>query len=52
MAHKTPNAAEAKLTDLDVREVSVVDRPANKRRFLIVKRDEGLAVIRTEETMS
>jgi len=53
MATKTPKDAEAKLTDLDVREVSVVDRPANKRRFLIVKRDGGgLAVIRTEEKMS
>jgi hypothetical protein len=47
-----PKDAEARLTDLDVREVSVVDRPANKRRFLIVKRDNGgLAVIRTEEAM-
>lgn len=49
----TPKGAEARLTDLDVREVSVVDRPANKRRFLIVKRDDGnLAVIRMEEPMS
>lgn len=28
-----------RLTDMDTREVSVVDHPANKRRFLIVKQD-------------
>jgi hypothetical protein len=37
---------EAELEDLDVREVSVVDRPAIQRRFLIVKSDNP-----TEETM-
>jgi len=47
---KQPNA-EARLEDLDVREVSVVDRPANKRKFLIVKSVDGLEVIRMEEGM-
>jgi hypothetical protein len=42
----------ARLTELDVREVSVVDRPANKRGFLIIKRDDGtLQVERMESTM-
>lgn len=35
---KDTSGARARLEDLDVREVSVVDRPANRRRFLIVKR--------------
>lgn len=38
---------DARLEDLDVREVSIVDRPAIKRRFLIVKRDDT-----TEGTMA
>jgi len=47
---KVPREAEAILTDLDVKEVSLVDRPANKRRFLVVKRDDGrLAVVRKME---
>ena len=37
---KAPKGAQAELTNLEVREVSLVDRPANKRKFLIVKRDE------------
>jgi hypothetical protein len=36
---------DARLEDLDVREVSVVDRPANRRRFLIVKNADGTAEI-------
>jgi hypothetical protein len=32
-----------RLEDLDVQEVSVVDRGANKRTFLVVKRDEEKA---------
>ena len=44
---KKPDAAPgqpeiSELDGLDVREVSVVDRPANKRRFLIVKRAEDV----------
>jgi len=47
-----PDTAVARLIDLDVREVSVVDRPANKRGFLIIKRDDGtLQVERMENTM-
>ena len=38
MAQKTRELPKAKLEDLEVREVSLVDRPANRRRFLIVKR--------------
>lgn len=41
MAGKKKEEADAELEDLDVREVSIVDRPAIKRRFLIVKRDNG-----------
>lgn len=41
---------DAELEDLDVREVSIVDRPAIKRKFLIVKRQGGdLGVIRLED---
>jgi hypothetical protein len=32
-----------RLVDMVVEEVSLVDRPANKQRFLIVKRDEQMA---------
>lgn len=31
-----------RLVDMEVQEVSLVDRAANKRRFLIVKRSEGM----------
>lgn len=31
-----------RLTDMEVEEVSLVDRPANKRPFLVVKRSEGM----------
>ncbi len=48
---KAPKGAATRLIDLDVREVSVVDRPANKRRFLVIKRDSGLSIFRTEEHM-
>lgn len=51
MANKKQEA-EATLEDLDVREVSVVDRPANRRRFLIVKRDDGSTDIVEENEMS
>ena len=33
-------AKGGQLTDLHVEEVSAVDRPANRRKFLVVKRDE------------
>lgn len=42
---------EHRLEDLDVREVSIVDRPANQRRFLVVKRD-GSAEVKTEDEMA
>lgn len=35
---RTKQEAEAELEELDVREVSLVDRPANKKKFLIIKR--------------
>ncbi len=41
--------AKTEIEDLDVREVSVVDRPAIRRKFLIVKSEDGLEVIRQEE---
>lgn len=37
--------AKARLEDLDVREVSVVDKPANKKRFLIVKNQDGKEIV-------
>ncbi len=33
-----------KLTDMEINEVSFVDSPANKRRFLLIKRDEGESI--------
>ena len=33
-----------KLTDMEIKEVSFVDAPANKRRFLLIKRDQGQSV--------
>jgi len=39
----------SRLEDLDVREVSVVDRPANQRRFLIIKRDDSVTLAMEEE---
>ncbi len=35
------DAAKHKLVDISIREVSGVDRPANKRHFLLVKSTEG-----------
>lgn len=33
----------SRLTEIEVKEVSIVDRAANKRRFLIVKREEPMS---------
>lgn len=38
-----PNAGVHRLVDMVVEEVSLVDRAANKHRFLVVKRDESMA---------
>jgi hypothetical protein len=41
-----PNPDEqpvTRLSDMEVEEVSLVDRAANKRRFLVVKRSKGMA---------
>ena len=38
----TPKAQVQRLVDMEVQEVSLVDRAANKRRFLVVKRSEGM----------
>lgn len=46
-AGKNPEATN--IEDLDVREVSLVGKPAIKRTFLIVKSEDGLKVIRQEE---
>lgn len=40
-AKKETEAEPREFLALDVREVSLVDAPANRRRFLVVKRDEG-----------
>lgn len=37
-------AAKARLEDLQVEEVSIVDRAANKHRFLVVKRDGSFSL--------
>jgi chromosome segregation ATPase len=51
--HKAPEEAEAALEDLEVKEVSVVDRPAIGRRFLVVKNADGdVELINEEEAMS
>ncbi len=39
-----------RLVDMEVQEVSLVDRAANKRRFLIVKRSEGMGDKGTSDT--
>lgn len=44
-----PKGAKAELVDLDVNEVSIVDRPANKRRFLITKQVDGEISLEVEE---
>lgn len=43
--------AKAELIDLEVDEVSVVDRGANLRRYLITKNESGDLVMKTEEPM-
>jgi len=43
MAAQTPaDGSVHRLVDMEVQEVSLVDRAANKRRFLVVKRSEGM----------
>jgi hypothetical protein len=43
MSDKRGGAPRARLVDMEVQEVSLVDRAANKRKFLVVKRSEGMA---------
>jgi hypothetical protein len=43
MSDKRGDAPKARLVDMEVQEVSLVDRAANKRKFLVVKRSEGMA---------
>lgn len=40
---KKKRRARARLTEMDTREVSVVDRAANRRRFLVVKQEDEMA---------
>lgn len=42
-APEDPTAGVHRLVDMVVEEVSLVDRAANKHRFLVVKRDESMA---------
>lgn len=42
--HKTPR----ELVDISIGEISAVDRPANRRRFLIVKREAEAQIQRAE----
>lgn len=46
---KVPKGAKNELKDLTVKEVSLVDRGANKQKFLIIKRDESGNTIETLE---
>jgi len=46
----TPQGQVHRLVDMEVQEVSLVDRAANKRRFLIVKRSEGMGDKGTSES--
>lgn len=39
--------SKARLEDVDTREVSLVDRPANQRSFLVIKREESMGKKRT-----
>lgn len=39
-----------KLKDMEIHEVSFVDAPANKRRFLLIKRQDGASVTLSIET--
>jgi len=53
---KGSKKAQHKLGNLDVKEVSIVDRPANQRKFLITKRDDQgnlimeVSVMKTDES--
>jgi hypothetical protein len=42
MSERRGSAPTARLVDMEVQEVSLVDRAANKRKFLVVKRSEGM----------
>ncbi len=49
MATKEDLKGARELVDLDVREVSLVDRPANLREFLVAKRmEDNMGVFETE----
>ncbi len=43
MPNSKPQSKVSRLLDIIVEEISLVDRAANKRRFLIVKRSESMA---------
>lgn len=43
MALKADDKPKSRLTDIVTNEVSLVDRAANRRKFLITKRDAGMA---------
>lgn len=53
MAKRQSKKPTHALEELEVREVSLVDRPANQRKFLIVKREDGgdlsIAITEAEE---
>jgi hypothetical protein len=46
----TPAGAHTRLHNIDVEEVSFVDRAANKRQFLIVKREDAMNKIKLTAT--
>jgi len=46
------NKKPRELLDLDIREVSLVDRPAIRRKFLVIKRDEDGENMSDEQALS
>ena len=49
---KQRNKKPRELLDLDIREVSLVDRPAIRRKFLVIKRDEDGENMSDEQALS
>ncbi len=51
-SEKNRDRKPRELLDLDIREVSLVDRPAIRRKFLVIKRDEDGENMSDEQTLA
>jgi len=51
-SEKKADRKPRKLLDLDIREVSLVDRPAIRRKFLVIKRDEDGENMSNEQNLA